>query len=130
MARKPYLAKQADDWYMKSNFFKFYMLRELTSVPVAFAALNLFWGLAALANSPESWATWIGFQSNPLIVLLNLVAIVAALFNSKKWFEAMPKAIRIQRGTKFVDDKLMILGNWAVLGGVFVILLILVAVLA
>ena len=41
MSRKPYVAKQSANWYLQNRFFKLYMLRELTSVPVALAALNL-----------------------------------------------------------------------------------------
>lgn len=130
MARKPYHAKQANDWYLKNTFFKFYMLRELTSVPVAIAALNLFWGIAALAGSLQAWQSWIEFQRHPLVLVINLIAIVAAWYNSLKWFEAMPKAMRIQRGTKFVADKIMITGSWIVFAGIFVVLAIIVAVFA
>ena len=52
MSRKPYVHQQPDNWYMQSRFYKIYMLRELTSVPVTLAALNLFWAIAALAGSP------------------------------------------------------------------------------
>lgn len=130
MSRKPYVHQQPDNWYMQSRFYKIYMLRELTSVPVTLAALNLFWAIAALAGSPEQWMNWVSWQKNPLFVLVNLLAIVAAAFNSKTWFEAMPKAMRIQKGEKFLDDKLMIMGAWGAFAGVFIILAIIVAVLA
>lgn len=130
MSRKPYLAKQADNWYMQSRFFKIYMLRELTSVPVVLAALNLFCGIAALAGSPENWMHWVAAQKNPVLIFFNLLAIAAAVFNSLKWFEAMPKAVRIQKGEKFVDDKLLIRGSWAAFAGVFVLLALLVMILA
>lgn len=131
MKRKPYRKPQPDNWYMANTFFKIYMLRELTSVPVALAALNLFWGMAALAQpDAASWHSWLALQSNPLMILFNLTAIVAALFNSVKWFEAMPKAIRIQQGDKFVPDNLMIMGNWVAFAGIAVVMLIVFIMLA
>lgn len=112
MARKPYVAKQSDNWYLQTPFYKKYMLRELTCIPVMLAALNFFWCIAALASSPEAWATWVSFQRNPIVVVLNIIAIIAALFNSVEWFKAMPKAMPIQVGEKFVEDKKMIAGSW------------------
>lgn len=131
MKRKPYQKPQPANWYMENTFFKVYMLRELTSVPVALAALNLFWGIAALAQPTiDSWHNWLEWQTNPLFILFNLIAIVAALFNSVKWFEAMPKAIRIQKGDKFVPDNLMIMGNWVAFAGISVVMLVVFILLA
>lgn len=130
MSRKPYTAGQPANWYMHNRFFKLYMLRELTSVPVALAALNLFCGLAALAGSPEAWAGWIALQRNPLVVLFNLLAVAAACFNSKTWFEAVPKAMPIQKGEKFVPAQVLIKASWGVFAAVFAVLVLLVAVLA
>lgn len=131
MARKPYITKQPSNWYMQSTFYKLYMLRELTSVPVILASLNLFWGIATLAaSSPESWLSWIAFQKNPLIILLNLFAIVAAMYNTVEWYKAMPKAIRIQIGEKFVADKKMIIGSWVVFAVITLVILIITIVFA
>ena len=96
----------------------------------AITALNLFYGIACLAGSQEAWMGWIAWQKNPIMFLLNLAGIVGALLNSKTWFEAMPKAIRIQRGEKFLPDNVLIRGAWGAWGGVLVILLIIVAWLA
>lgn len=131
MKRKPYQKQQPANWYMANTFFKVYMLRELTSVPVALAALNLFWGIAALAQPTiDCWQGWLAWQTNPLFIIFNIIAIIAALFNSVKWFEAMPKAIRIQKGDKFVPDNLMIMGNWVTFAGISVVMLIVFILLA
>ncbi|MDO4643576.1 MAG: fumarate reductase subunit C [Cardiobacteriaceae bacterium] len=130
MARKPYIHQQPDKWYMENRFYQWYMLRELTSITTALVALNIFYGIASLSNSPDSWASWIAWQKNPIMLLINLAGIVGALLNSKTWFEAMPKAIRIQKGERFVADKVLIGGSWVAFGGVLFILLVIVAWLA
>ena len=130
MARKPYIHQQPDGWYKQSSFYIWYMWREATAITTAIIALNLFCGIACLAGSPESWTGWIAWQKNPIMFVLNLAGIVGALLNSKTWFEAMPKAIRIQRGEKFLPDNVLIRGAWGAWGGVLVILLIIVAWLA
>lgn len=128
MARKPYVAKQPDNWYMQTPYYKKYMLRELTCIPVMLAALNFFWCITALASSPEAWATWISFQQNPIVVVLNLIAIAAALFNTVEWFKAMPKAMPIQVGEKFVADNKMIAGSWVAF--IIISIIVLVVIMA
>lgn len=130
MARKPYTHTQPDNWYLANHFYKCYMLRELTSVTTALIALNLFYGIAALAGTPESWAGWIAWQRNPLMLLINLLGCLGAWYNSKTWFEAMPKAIRIPKGDKFVPDYVLIRGSWAAFVGIFIVLWMLVAYFA
>ncbi|WP_373779956.1 hypothetical protein [Neisseria dentiae] len=130
MSRKPYTAKQPAGWYWQNRFFKLYMLRELTSVPVALAALNLFAGLACLSGSSDAWAAWINVQKHPLMLIFNLFAIAAAGFNSKTWFEAVPKAMPIQKGEKFVPAAVLVKASWGAFAAVFVVLVLLVAVLA
>lgn len=124
MSRKPYTAKQPAGWYRQNRFFKLYMLRELTSVPVALAALNLFAGLACLSGSSDAWAAWINVQKHPLMLIFNLFAIAAAGFNSKTWFEAVPKAMPIQKGEKFVPTQKLVRAAWYVFAGVFLLLVL------
>ena len=130
MARKPYIHQQPDGWYKKSSFYIWYMWREATAITTAITALNLFYGIACLAGSQEAWLGWIAWQKNPIMFLLNLVGIAGALLNSKTWFEAMPKAIRIHRCEKFLPDQVLIRAGWGAFGGVLLILLIIVAWLA
>lgn len=121
--RKPYIKPQAANWYRQNSFFQHYMLRELTSIPVALESLNLFWGLVSLSGNLEHWQRWVTVQSNFLMIIFHLLVIVAALYNSYTWFGAMPKAMRIQRGEKFVGENILIGGSW-------VTLVIILAVLA
>lgn len=119
--RKPYIKQQAANWYRQNRFFTLYMLRELTAIPVALEAINLFWGLTSLAKELTQWQQWIAFQSQPLMIIFHLIVIIASLYNSATWFSAMPKAIRIQQGEKFVPDSLLIGGSWATLVGILIV---------
>lgn len=129
MSRKPYIAKQQDDWYMKHRFLRFYMLREMTCVPVGIAALNLFCGLYALATSPHNWAGWVIAQQNPVLIIFNLLAIAAALYNSKTWFETIPRAMPIQKGEKFIPAQTVVRAAWMALWAIFAILALIVIIL-
>ena len=71
------------------------MLREGTAVPAVWFSLELMYGVFALKHGPETWASFVGFLQNPIIVILNLIVLAAALLHTKTWFELAPKAANI-----------------------------------
>jgi len=75
-------------WWMKNPFYRFYMLRESTAVFAVWISLLLIYSLANPLGFYE-------FISNPLVILLNLVALAAALFHTKTWFDLAPKAMNV-----------------------------------
>lgn len=123
MARKPYQEVQPSNWYMRLGFYKKYMVRELTCIPTALAALNLFWGIAALAGSLESFKSWCSFNSSGIMIIFNLIVIAASLFNTVEWFRILPSAIRIQVGTKFVEASTWQKLTWGFFAFIFIVLL-------
>ncbi|VFS92469.1 Fumarate reductase 15 kDa hydrophobic protein [Kluyvera cryocrescens] len=57
----------------KLPFYRFYMLREGTAVPTVWFSIVLIYGLFALKHGAESWAGYVGFLQNPIVVVLNLI---------------------------------------------------------
>lgn len=55
------------------------MVREGTAVPTVWFSIVLIYGLFALKHGAESWAGYIGFLQNPVVVILNLITLAAAL---------------------------------------------------
>ena len=62
MARKPYHHAQPDDWYKANCTYRWYMLRELTSITTAIAAFNLFYGFGK-QRSCLAWLDALSAQS-------------------------------------------------------------------
>lgn len=93
--RKPYVRPMTSTWWKKLPFYRFYMLREGTAVPAVWFSIELIFGLFALKNGPESWAGFVDFLQNPVIVIINLITLAAALLHTKTWFELAPKAANI-----------------------------------
>lgn len=93
--RKPYVRPMTSTWWKKLPFYRFYMLREGTAVPAVWFSIELIFGLFALKNGPEAWAGFVDFLQNPVIVIINLITLAAALLHTKTWFELAPKAANI-----------------------------------
>lgn len=93
--RKAYVRPMPSTWWKKLPFYRFYMLREGTAIPAVWFSLELMYGVYALKHGPEAWASFVGFLQNPIIVVLNLIVLAAALLHTKTWFELAPKAANI-----------------------------------
>jgi len=104
----------APTWWQKLGFYRFYMLREGTSVPTVWFSILLICGLFALKSGPESWEHFVGFLRNPIVAILNIITLAAALLHTKTWFELAPKAANIIVKDEKMGPGPVIKGLWAV----------------
>ncbi|MCW7406479.1 fumarate reductase subunit FrdC [Escherichia coli] len=112
--RKPYVRSMTSTWWKKLPFYRFYMLREGTAVPAVWFSIELIFGLFALKNGPEAWAGFVDFLQNPVIVIINLITLAAALLHTKTWFELAPKAVNIIVKDEKMGPEPIIKSLWAV----------------
>ena len=112
--RKPYVRPMTSTWWKKLPFYRVYMLREGTAVPAVWFSIELIFGLFALKNGPEAWAGFVDFLQNPVIVIINLITLAAALLHTKTWFELAPKAANIIVKDEKMGPEPIIKSLWAV----------------
>lgn len=112
--RKPYVREMKANWWQRLPFYRFYMLREGTSVPAVWFSLLLLAGLFSLRHGPESWEGFVHFLQNPIVMLINLIALLAALLHTKTWFELAPKASIIIVKDRKMGPEPIIAGFWGV----------------
>jgi len=110
-------------WWLHNRSYTAFVLRELTSVFVAFFAVVYLWQLRALAHGPDSYAQFLARLQTPSFLVLNVVAFLFVLFHAITWFNLTPKAMVLRLGGKRVPD-------WVILGlnyGAWVVLSALIA---
>ncbi len=110
----------------KSSFYRFYMLREATVLPLILFTLFLTFGLGSLVKGPESWQAWLSFMSNPVVVAINIVALAGSLFHAHTFFGMMPQVMPIRIKGKLLDKKVIVLSQWAAVAAISLIVLIIV----
>lgn len=110
--RNAYHRTVTADWWRKTGFYRFYMLREGTALPALLFSVELIFGLYALKHGAESWAAFVNFLQHPVLLLLNLIALAAALLHSKTWFELAPKASIIVIGDKKLSSGPIVKSLW------------------
>lgn len=100
-------------WWLQKPVYTVFVLRELTSVFVAFFALLLLWQVRAVAQGPEAYAQFLARLRNPLVFALNSVALLFVLFHAITWFNLAPKAMVVRLGGKRVPDRIIAAANYA-----------------
>lgn len=91
-------------WWLEQWRYAKFVLRELTSLAVAYFALIALWKLRALATGPEAYAGFLARMKNPLLMALNAGAFLFILFHSITWFNLAPKAMVVRLSGKRVPD--------------------------
>jgi fumarate reductase subunit C len=96
-------------WWLKKGAYTRFVLRELTSVFVAFFAVVYLWQLRALTLGPEAYGQFLARLKTPLFLVLDAIAFLFILFHAITWLNLTPKAMVVRVGGKRVPD-------WAILG--------------
>ena len=124
--RKPYVREMKASWWQKHNFYRMYMLREATVLPLILFTLFLTFGLGALVKGPEAWHGWLTFMTNPIVIAINIVALLGSLFHAYTFFGMMPQVMPVRLKGKLVDTKIVVLSQWAAVAAISLIVLIIV----
>lgn len=112
--RKAYVRSMPASWWQRLGFYRLYMLREMTAAPAVWFSIVLIYGVFTLKHGAEGWAGFVGFLQNPLVLLFNIIALVAAAIHTKSWFELAPKASIIIVKDEKMGPEPVIKGLWAV----------------
>ncbi|AVQ87999.1 fumarate reductase subunit FrdC [Plesiomonas shigelloides subsp. oncorhynchi] len=113
--RKPYVREMKANWWQKLGFYKFYMIREGSAVPTVWFGLVLLYGMFALRGGVDSWYSFVGFLQNPIVLLLNLIALGMTLLHTATWFNLAPKAQMIIINDEKLPESKIVKALWAVM---------------
>ncbi len=123
--RKKYVREMKPTWWKKLDFYKFYVLRESTSVPTVWFCLVLLYGLISLGNGSFS-TSFVAFLQNPVVIFLNIITLGAVILNSFTFFNMAPQMANIVVKNERLDAKLVSKIFWGITGAVSLLALILV----
>ena len=82
-------------WLGKWAYVKF-ILRELSSVAVAWTVAIILFQIRALVRGPESYTRFEDRMSSPWMIAVNIIAFAFLLMHSITWFNLAPKAMVVR----------------------------------
>jgi fumarate reductase subunit C len=103
-------------WMGRWSYLKF-ILREISSVFVAWFILVLLLMIYALSRGRASYSEFEAWLKNPVVLFLNAVSLFFVIFHAVTWFNLAPAAMVMRVGGKRVPGALIAGSNyiaWAV----------------
>lgn len=120
--RKPYQHELSRWWWLQQRYYRLYMLREATVLPLLFFLGCLLYGLYCLTQGEAHWLQFQRFMQLGWVIALNSLAFIASLYHAKTFFALFPRVMPL------APARLMIAGQWLATMLVTAALLILLGV--
>lgn len=124
--RRPYVREVKRNWWQSNPFYRFYMLREASVLPVIFFTIFLTFGLGCLVKGEVAWESWLAFMANPVVIAINIVALLGSLLHAHTFFGMMPQVVPIRLNGKIVPKSIIVATQWAAVAVISLIVLVLV----
>ena len=93
-------------WLWRRAYLKF-ILRELSSVPVAYFVTLTLVQVHALSDGPQAYADFQRWMTHPVFLTLNAISFLFVLFHTVTWFNLAPTAMAVRIGGRRVPGYLI-----------------------
>jgi fumarate reductase subunit C len=100
-------------WWWKRASHLVFILRELSSVFVAWFVVFFLLLVSAVGRGEDAYREFLSWTGSPGILLVNLVGLLFVLFHAITWFNLAPRAIVVWLGGKRVPGAWIAAANYA-----------------
>ena len=104
-------------WVHKRSYFLFVM-RELSSLFVAWFVVYLLMFIAAVGGGEEKYDAFLDRASSPLFLVVNAVALAFLVLHTITWFALTPQAMVLNLGGRRVPGVLIVAAQYVGLAAV------------
>jgi fumarate reductase subunit C len=114
-------------WWLGRRSYLAFILRELSSIFVAWFIVFLLLLIRALSTGEPAYREFLEWSASPVVLLLNIVTLVFLVFHAVTWFNLAPQAMVVKMGKTTVPGVLIAVSNyaaWAVISALLAWLLI------
>jgi len=88
-----YRPRMSTWWWLRSGHYLAFILRELSSVFVAWSVVYLLLLVRAVSQREASYEPFVNWSRSPGILLLNAVSLIFVVYHAVTWFNLAPKAM-------------------------------------
>jgi fumarate reductase subunit C len=93
---RPYRRKVSLFWWTERRTYLIFILRELSSVFVAWAVAFLLFLVYAVGRGAESYRAFLNWAESPWVVTLNVVTLIFLVYHAVTWFNLTPQAMAVR----------------------------------
>jgi fumarate reductase subunit C len=80
-------------WWLKKRSYFMFVLRELSSVFVAWFAVFLMIMVFAIGRGEAAYQNFMNWAASPVVIVINIVALAFAILHTMTWFVLTPQAM-------------------------------------
>jgi fumarate reductase subunit C len=125
----PYQPRTDLFWWVHRRSYVLFVLRELSSLFVAWFVVYLLLLVVAVHSGSGSYELFLAWSSRPWMVVLNVVALAFVVLHAVTWFTLAPKAMVVRLRGRRLPARTVAAGHvaawlvvsavvaWIVLGG-------------
>jgi fumarate reductase subunit C len=100
-------------WWLEKPSYLAFILREISSVFVAWTIVYLLLMARAVSQGAVSYADFLDWSAGPAVLTLNVVSAGFLVFHAITWFNLAPQAMVIHVGRRRVPGALIAASNYA-----------------
>jgi len=100
-------------WWLRKPSYLVFVLRELSSVFIAWFVVYLLMLVYAVGSDPAAYRDFLDLSANPALVVLNVIALAFVVLHAVTWFGLAPKAMVIRLGALRVPPGVILAAHYA-----------------
>ncbi|MEP6667384.1 MAG: fumarate reductase subunit C [Nocardioidaceae bacterium] len=100
-------------WWVKKPSYFLFVMRELSSIFVAWWVVFLLILVAAVGRGEGAYEDFLDFAANPAVVVLNVIAFAFVVLHTVTWFSLTPKAMDARLGGRPVPAGMVVASQYA-----------------
>jgi fumarate reductase subunit C len=117
-----YRRKASTWWWLQRWPYFAFVMREMTSVFVAWSVVWLLLLLRAAGLGEVHYRQFFAWSASPLILILNGVTVVMLVYHTLTWFNLVPRVMVARLGGRRVPGPIMIGAHYAAWAAVSIVL--------
>jgi fumarate reductase subunit C len=83
-------------WWTRKRSYVVFVLRELSSIFVAWFVVFLLLFLWAVSRGEAAYRSFIDWAASPWVIALNVIALAFVLLHTVTWFSLTPQAMEVR----------------------------------
>ena len=83
-------------WWLKKRTYFLFVMRELSSIFVAWFAVFLMMMVVAIGRGEASYQNFLSWAASPVVVVVNVVALAFLVLHTVTWFALTPQAMVVR----------------------------------
>jgi fumarate reductase subunit C len=116
-------------WWTKRRSYLMFVLREISSVAVAWFVVHFLLLATAVHGGPAAYQAFLDWSASPIVLAVNLVALAFVVLHAVTWFNLAPKALVVRVHGRRVPPRAVAAGHfaaWVVVSAIVAFVLVVV----